>query len=261
MHQNRQQKDECCILIKAQPHRSSKYFETVCCAGIGRDGNWRRQYPVPFRILNNSQQFRRWDWIEYNFVKSQDDTRKESQKVIPESLSLNGQVKKSERSELLSSKIRPSFTKADELRESLTILRPQKLEIIAIAKSVSEMREEEEKHAALANQMSLFDPSAKPLKTCSMSFKAKWTDEDGKVRKHECDDWEIYAAFNRFERAYGQIRAIEILKEKFEDQYFKAGLVLAFSTHSRRNQEFGTTNQWLLVGMIRLDFQKQISLF
>ena len=43
--------DECVILIKAQPHRSSRYFETVCCAGVGRDQMWRRQYPVPFRIL------------------------------------------------------------------------------------------------------------------------------------------------------------------------------------------------------------------
>ena len=86
MMQKGAQKDECFILVKAQPHRSSKYFETVCCAGIGRDGKWRRQYPVPFRILNDGQKFRRWDWIEYNFVKSSDDRRSESQKVLPESL-------------------------------------------------------------------------------------------------------------------------------------------------------------------------------
>jgi len=62
--------DECFILVKAQPHRSSAYFETVCCAGIGRDGKWRRQYPVPFRILNDIQKFRRWDWIEYLYTTS-----------------------------------------------------------------------------------------------------------------------------------------------------------------------------------------------
>jgi hypothetical protein len=61
-------KDECCVVIKAQPHRSSKYFETVCCAGIGRDGKWRRQYPVPFRVLKDKQKFTRWDWIEYEYV-------------------------------------------------------------------------------------------------------------------------------------------------------------------------------------------------
>ncbi|VAV89164.1 hypothetical protein MNBD_ALPHA04-1442, partial [hydrothermal vent metagenome] len=47
------------------------------------------------------------------------------------------------------------------------------------------------------------------------------------------------------------------LREKYEDQYFKAGLALGFSTHSRRNVENNTDNQWLLVGLIRLDDTQQ----
>jgi hypothetical protein len=137
------QKDECFILIKAQPHRSSKYFETVCCAGIGRDGNWRRQYPVPFRILNDTQQFKRWDWIEYDYIRSPNDARKESQKVIPESLRVGSNVKKSERSRILSTKIRSSFAEANGLGESLTLLRPSTLEIIAHKKSDSEIADEQ----------------------------------------------------------------------------------------------------------------------
>jgi hypothetical protein len=251
------QKDECFILIKAQPHRSSKYFETVCCAGVGRDGKWRRQYPVPFRILNDDQQFKRWDWIEYEYTKSSSDTRKESQKVIPESLKVGGTVKRSERALILSRAIRSSFAEADSLGESLTLLRPSRLELVARQKSDAEISDEQQKHAALAAQMSFLDPTAAPLKTCPMSFKVKWTDSDGKNRSHECDDWETSAAYNRFERMYGRVEALKILKEKYEDQYFKAGIVLGFSTHSRRNVEFGNENQWLLVGMIRLDFDSQ----
>jgi hypothetical protein len=56
---------------------------------------------------------------------------------------------------------------------------------------------------------------------------------------------------------YGETEALRVLKEKYEEQYFAAGLVLGFSTHSRRNVEYGTENQWLLVGMIRLDFDSQ----
>lgn len=84
---NEPQRDECCILIKAQPHKSNKYEETVCCAGIGRDGRWRRQYPIPFRVLADAQKFGRWQWIEYDFVNPRVDKRKESQKVDPESIS------------------------------------------------------------------------------------------------------------------------------------------------------------------------------
>lgn len=257
MPQSQVQRDECFILIKALPHRSSKYFETVCCAGIGRDGNWRRQYPVPFRILNDTQQFKRWEWIEYDYVRSPSDTRRESQKVIPESLKVGGAIKQPERTRIITPKIRASFAEADRLGESLTLLRPSSLEIIARKKSDAEILDEQQKHAALADQMSLFDSTAKPLKTCRMSFKAKWTDSEGKTRNHECDDWETSAAYNKFESMYGEVEALRALKEKYEQQYFTSGLMLGFSTHSRRNVEFGTENQWLLVGMIRLDFDNQ----
>lgn len=253
------QKDECCILIKAQPHRSSNYFETVCCAGLGRDGIWRRQYPVPFRILNNAQQFKRWDWIEYEYVKPLEDKRKESQKVIPETLRVSGSVRKQERSTILNKKFRESFAHADSFRESLTLIRPVSLDIIATKKSDSEIRDERQKHAALANQMSMFDSTAKPLKICTHSFKARWTDQNGTIHYHECDDWETSAAYNKFESKYGPKDAIQNLKKIYEEQHLKAGLALAFSTHSRRNIEFGAKNQWLLVGMIRVDVEKQSS--
>ncbi|MBT6973473.1 MAG: hypothetical protein HOA08_01035 [Rhodospirillaceae bacterium] len=83
---------------------------------------------------------------------------------------------------------------------------------------------------------------------------------DGKYHRHECDDWETSTAFNRFEREYGSQKALEFIRAKYEDEYFKAGLALVFSTHSRRNVTHGTKNQWLLVGLIRLDVDPQADL-
>lgn len=252
--------DECFILIKAQPHRSSKYFETVCCAGVGRDQTWRRQYPVPFRILADAQKFKRWNWIRYQFTRSRDDPRLESQKVIPETLEVVGEIKKNERASFLEPLVRASFAEADSKRESLTLIRPQSFTLQAFAKSADEIARETLKHSELANQLSMLDATAKPLTPCPMRFVAKWRDQDGKDRTHECDDWETAAAFARFERAYGRTQAIEALKGKYEDEYMRAGLALGFSTHKRRNAEFGTQNQWLLVGMIRLNEVSQSSL-
>lgn len=252
--------DECFILIKAQPHRSSKYFETVCCAGVGRDRTWRRQYPVPFRILSETQQFKRWNWIRYKFTRSKDDPRAESQKVVPETLEVVGTLKKSGRASFLDPLVRASFADADSKRESLTLIRPQTFALEAFAKSPEEIEQETLKHRELANQLSMFDATAKPLAPCSMRFVAKWRDQDGKERAHECDDWETSAAFNRFEREYGAAEALKALKGKYEDEYMRSGLALGFSTHKRRNAEFGTRNQWLLVAMIRLDEVNQPSL-
>jgi len=261
LNERRKQTDECFILIKAQPHRSSNYFETVCCAGVGRDGKWRRQYPVPFRILEGAQKFGRWNWIRYEYVKGKNDKRKESQKVDANTLEIIGSIKKSERANFLNPLIRSSFAEADSNGESLTLLRPNKIKLTYKEKSLKELTEETRKHAELANQLSLFDTTAKPIKPCPLQFILNWTDQDGKTHRHENDDWETSAAYNRFERQYGHDRALEILKDKYEKQYFDAGLVLGFSTHSRRNVTYGTKNQWLLVGLIRLNVETQDDLF
>ncbi|MES2904690.1 MAG: hypothetical protein V4696_10935 [Pseudomonadota bacterium] len=249
-------------MIKAQPHRSSSYFETVCCAGVGRDRKWRRQYPVPFRILKEGQKFGRWTWIKYEFVVPKDDRRKESQKVLSHSLLTCGELRIGERANFLAPLVRGSLTEADSANDSLALVRPQSVEISAHAKSDVELVAEIAKHKALASQLSLLegDVPAEPLKPCRMQFIVNWKDQDGKSHRQECDDWETSAAFNRFDHQYGEKRALEIIKEKYEDQYFKAGLVLGLSTHSRRNVEFGTKNQWLLVGLIRLDHTSQGSL-
>lgn len=142
-------------------------------------------------------------------------------------------------------------------------MRPLEVRLEAIQKSAQELLAETQKHKDLAAQLSLLegDEEVEPLVPCRMQFVIHWKDQDGKRHRQECDDWETAAAFNRFDRMYGEERAIEILKEKYEEQYFKAGLVLGFSTHKRRNIENNATNQWLLVGVIRLDQSNQNSLF
>lgn len=250
------------ILIKAQPHRSSRYFETVCCAGVGRDRRWRRQYPVPFRILKDSQKFGRWQWISYDFVNPKDDRRRESQKVNSNSLVAKGKMKSSERSDFLSPLIVGSLAEADDKNDSLSLVRPQSIRLSALKKTSEELAAETVKHKQLADQLSLLDgdESVEPLVPCRFQFLLHWVDQEGKKHRQECDDWETVAAFNKFERMYGEVKALEYLRVKYEEEYFKSGLVLGFSTHSRRNKEFGSRNQWLLVGLIRLNESLQGSL-
>lgn len=171
-------------------------------------------------------------------------------------------MRPSERADFLAPLVKGSLREADASRDSLTLVRPKAVRLEAIAKSDQELADETLKHRALAAQLSLLeeDEQVQPMTPCRMQFDLHWQDQDGKSHKQECDDWETVAAFNRFERQYGETKAISYLKEKYEDAYFKAGLVLGFSTHSRRNIEYATRNQWLLVGLIRLDETQQQSL-
>ncbi|MBN2974375.1 hypothetical protein JW805_20485 [Roseomonas aeriglobus] len=55
--------DECFILIKRSLIALANILR-LCCAGVGRDRKWRRQYPVPFRILAEGRNLS--DGIGYN---------------------------------------------------------------------------------------------------------------------------------------------------------------------------------------------------
>lgn len=245
-------KDKCLILIKANPHLSSKYFETVCCAGVGKDGKWRRQYPVSFRILDDAQKFKRWSWIEYDYIQPSDDDRKESQKVQDHSIVVTGRAKTKDRTKSLESLIFHGFEKPEENSDSLTLIRPIKSEFIWKRKDPEELARQAQKHASMANQMSLFSNDAKPMAQCPYSFHFRWEDENGKIWNSTCDDWESSATFFQRRRSLGSEQAaLESMSETFNQEYPTKGMALAFSTHSRRNW------QWLLVGILRADHPKE----
>src|SRR2546426_9367615 len=66
------------ITVKTYPTLSRKYGETVCTAGVRPDGSWVRIYPVPFRRLEQEEQYKKYDWIEIERIKSRSDPRPET---------------------------------------------------------------------------------------------------------------------------------------------------------------------------------------
>lgn len=246
--------DECLILVKALPHRSSNYFETVCCAGVGRDLKWRRLYPVPFRILENAQQFARWNWISYKFTSPAHDGRKESQKVVPETIEISSKLKATERSSIACSLTRESISEAISREETLTLIKPEEVSFTWKKKSQAAIDDERNKHAALVKQVSMFDRLANPLEPCPFEFSFRWKSTAGTTHTHTCDDWETATAFSRRRELYGEIDGLNSLKQTYEVDYLSKGMRFALGTHSRRD------SQWLLVGVLRVDDQAQLSL-
>ncbi len=56
------------VSVKTYPTLSEKYDELVCTAGFREDGSWIRIYPVPFRKLDYSNRYNKWEWIEMDLV-------------------------------------------------------------------------------------------------------------------------------------------------------------------------------------------------
>ena len=70
--------DRVLITVKTYPTLSRKYGETVCTAGVCEDGSWVRIYPVPFRRLDETEQYAKYDWIDCKLIKSKSDPRPET---------------------------------------------------------------------------------------------------------------------------------------------------------------------------------------
>lgn len=66
------------VNCKTYPAVSKKYIETVCTGGISRDGNFIRLYPIPFRFLDEKEQYDRWDVVRVRVYRDTKDQRPES---------------------------------------------------------------------------------------------------------------------------------------------------------------------------------------
>lgn len=150
------------ILAKTYPSPSARHFETSCVAGITRNGQMRRLFPVPFRMLNDQQQFRKWQWIDVRVSKASADHRQESHRVFVDTLQCGERVGTAhdwaERRMWLQRA--PHCQHVVEIPEdiSLALLRPGKLLQLEIvrARHADWTQEEKEKLMRAQMQKSLF---------------------------------------------------------------------------------------------------------
>jgi len=202
------------ILAKTYPSPSAKHTETSCVAGMNEDGEPRRLYPVPFRMISGDQQFKKWQWIQVRIEKSPADHRPESHRVFVDTIRLEGVVTTEKQWALR----RPwmeklpsfdSFITLDAAREmdgiSLALLRPKrlvKLEITPV--DHSEWTDDEmAKLLQEQNQGNLFSQDEerkqlKLLKKLPFDFYYHYACDtpDGElVYKHKLVDWEVGMLF------------------------------------------------------------------
>lgn len=247
------------ILAKAFPLPGALHGETVCCAGVTREGEWRRQYPVPFRRLKDS--FERWQWIEYKYKlpDPSKDKRPESRRVQEDTIIPKGKIKKNERARFLEKIIVPSTRCASELGLSLALVRPHNVKIKIQEKEKTELEEETERYRNVGRQRSFFDDNdgreLRAIKPCPYKFIFSWTDQEGKSHRNVSEDWEIPATFHNLSPTYGVEATLEKIRFTYEEEYPQKGFVFAMGTHS------SYPDTWLLIGIIRLDETEQSSLF
>jgi hypothetical protein len=240
------QKSRTLILVKALPQPSKKHSETVCCAGVTANGEWKRLYPIRFRQLSEGSTFRRWDWVDFEYGPPLRDSRRESCRVFEDRICVTGHMKQSERARFLNQLIMPSINEAAAQGMSLALIRPQECVFRYRKKSASDLEFERERFALAARQQSLFDKELAALEPTPYEFKFDF--DDGTPHSFTCADWEVHTTFYKRRNESGSEEdALRWMDEKFNDEYPRKGMAFAVGTIAA----FPTT--WMLLGVIRLD--------
>lgn len=266
------------ILAKTYPSPSVKHVETSCVAGITHTGSMRRLYPVPFRMIEKGQQFKKWQWIDVRVEKAAKDHMPESHKLYVDTI-VCGQ--------LISSKNGwdarwpwldriPAFDSVDDINEahqidglSLALLCPGKLLGLEIIKARYPDWTEEEKGKLAREQMqgNLFTEDeairqVKQLRKVPFDFYYRYqcnTKGSEKDYRHKIVDWEAGALYWTCQRDHGKnweapFRAM--LEENLGD---KDLMFLMGNQHRFQHQ-------WLIINLIyppkrKPEEQKQRSFF
>ncbi len=249
--------EELLILTKTYPSPSAKHRETTCVAAINRAGNMRRLFPVPFRFLEGTQRFHKWEWIRADLVHPNDDRRPESRKIILESISRIGervgtQNKWHERRKWIGPHIIDGFAALEERRqnsgETLGFIQPARILGLEITEVKDPDWTEEDKAKLL--QDGLFDSDAvrtrPPLKKLPHDFYYNYeckTANGIETLRHKITDWEAGALYWKCQNKYGK-QWEDAFRSKLEMEFAQKDLLFLMGTIHR------FPDKWLIVGLV-----------
>lgn len=263
------EKQRILVTVKTYPTLSRKYGETVCTAGIREDGTWVRIYPVPFRRLNESEQYRTYDWIECRLVRRTADPRPESFSPADQNeLTPVGHIDTSdkwrERRRLLLQTTQV-YDRLDRLIEgaksntlSLAIFKPTKVtDFIWENEDRNWNQEKLHQMRALHSQLALFEDNSwrqtfQLIPKLPYSFSYRFEDSTGKRSELQVLDWETGALYwNCLKSTEGdEDAALAKVRNKYFDTFLKTDLHFFLGTTQRFHQV--GPNPWVIVGVFQV---------
>lgn len=256
------------ILAKTYPSPSAQYVETSCVAGINQDGSMRRLYPVPFRMIEEGQQFRKWQWIDVRLEKASKDRRPESHKLFVDTITCEDVI--DTRNEWFArwkwlDKI-PAFDSFDALENgrlndnlSIALLRPKRLLELEIAQARNQEWTAEEKDKLMREQMqgNLFSETeakrqVRALRKVPFDFYYRYVCDTpgGEVEyRHKIVDWEAGALFWNCRHDHGADWEVPF-RARLEGQIGGKNLMFLMGNQHRFQ------DQWLIISLVYPPGQK-----
>ncbi|HEY3285258.1 MAG TPA: hypothetical protein VGN26_23550 [Armatimonadota bacterium] len=236
------------ITVKTYPIPSAKYDELVCTAGVQPDGSFIRLYPINYRDLPYSQQYRKYQWIEVEAEKHTRDPRKESYRpskatitILGEPMGTNGGTWSSRAKFALRQKARSiedlMCRQADD-GTSLGVFEPKDIYGLSYVDDAPDWKPSFKRQL---QQLRLWDDrkaTKEPPRKVPYKFQYHFACDDSRCKgKHQMmiEDWEVGAYYWRFVDAGATPReAAEGVKARFlgdlcapdRETHFYVGTVL-----------------------------------
>jgi len=258
--------DRILITVKTYPTLSRKHGETVCTAGIREDGSWVRLYPVPFRRLNEVEQYRKFDWVELDVRKSTSDPRPETfhptdakaiQAVSHLDTKNNWKARVNAfKAVTVYNRLQPLLEGAKANTVSLAMFKPAR--IVDFFWEPCERNWDDAKVAAMremASQGELFADEEwrqtfRLMPKLPYNFSYRFEDADGRRSELQVLDWEAGQLFHNCLRdAQGdEAVALAKVKQKYFDAFLKTDLHFFLGTM----KEFHgfSPNPWVIIGVV-----------
>lgn len=266
------------ITVKTYPTLSRKYGETVCTAGVREDGSWVRIYPVPFRRLDETEQYRKYDWLECDLVRHRKDPRPEShhpadsKQLVPVAhLDTADEWRERRRILLGKAKVHTRLqtvidgAKANEM--SLAVFKPARITDFVWeeeerqwnADKLAEMRDRADQGEMFADEM--WRKSFEVILKLPYSFSYRFEDESGRASEMQILDWEIGALYwNCLKACYGdEAAALAKVRQKYFEEFLKKDLHFFLGT--TQEFHFRAPNPWVIIGVLPIPHQNQGQLF
>lgn len=249
------------VTVKTYPTLSEKYDELVCTAGFREDGTWVRIFPVPFRKLNPYKQYKKYDWIEVDLEKNQNDLRPESFRPVGLGSDINvvGHIdtgaKWEQRKEFVLQHVYTNMTDLlTDLEKHDTSLAVVKANIMDFTIKPCEREWNARKLAvvkALQNQLDLFEKQEvfETVKKVPYEFSYVFSTDDGVKRTLMIEDWELgMLYFHSLKSANGDesIACQKVKKKYYCEMALRRDLYLFLGTTKRWHKV--SPNPFIVIG-------------
>lgn len=260
-------KEQIFILVKTYPTLSKKYFELVCTAGINKNGEWRRIYPIPFRQLSDLEKYEKYQWVEVNIERDFSDFRKESYRLVPQAtikkispvITTDKDRSWRTRKKLIFSKtkvytnLEEIINKANNENElSLAIFKPSEITDFSYKKDSEDWDEKKLRAIEADNQqLKLFEEYKKEIKIVRKlpyKFYYHFKDDAGKKAKLMIEDWEIGQLYWNCLKRKNKEEALKDIVEKYKKDFINNKDIYFFVGTTRQFHGWAK-NPFVIVGV------------